>query len=144
MQAVPVLEENPDGNTLVLCGDAPFMDSETIQQAYQLHTAQGNAVTVITAKLDNPFGYGRILRSETGIAAIVEEKDATDAQRQIQEVNSGAYWFRTADLLTLLKGLSQSNVQGEYYLTDTIGLALEQGKKAGAYLTENTDVYMGA
>ena len=84
MQAVPVLEENPDGNTLVLCGDAPFMDSETIQQAYQLHTAQGNAVTVITAKLDNPFGYGRILRSETGIAAIVEEKDATDAQRQIQ------------------------------------------------------------
>lgn len=107
------------------------MDSETIQQAYQLHTAQGNAVTVITAKLDNPFGYGRILRSETGIAAIVEEKDATDAQRQIQEVNSGAYWFRTADLLTLLKGLSQSNVQGEYYLTDTIGLALEQGKKPG-------------
>ena len=144
MQAVPVLEENPDGNTLVLCGDAPFMDSETIQQAYQLHTAQGNAVTVITAKLDNPFGYGRILRSETGIAAIVEEKDATDAQRQIQEVNSGAYWFRTADLLTLLKGLSQSNVQGEYYLTDTIGLALEQGKKAGAYLTDNTDVVLGA
>ena len=93
MQAVPVLEENPDGNTLVLCGDAPFMDSETIQQAYQLHTAQGNAVTVITAKLDNPYGYGRILRSEMGIAAIVEEKDATDAQRQIQEVNSGDIGF---------------------------------------------------
>ena len=89
------------------------MDSETIRLAYQLHKAQGNAVTVITAKLDNPYGYGRILRSENGIAAIVEEKDATDAQRAIHEVNSGAYWFRTEALLTLLKGLSQSNVQGE-------------------------------
>lgn len=144
MQAVPFLEEDTQGNTLVLCGDAPFMDSETIRQAYKQHTAQGNAVTVITAHLDNPHGYGRILRSESGIAAIVEEKDATDAQRQIREVNSGAYWFRTADLISLLGGLSQSNVQGEYYLTDTIGLALEQGKKAGAYLTENADVVLGA
>jgi bifunctional UDP-N-acetylglucosamine pyrophosphorylase/glucosamine-1-phosphate N-acetyltransferase len=143
-QAVPFLEEDTTGNTLVLCGDAPFMDSDTIRQAYQLHKSQQNAVTVITAKLDDPHGYGRILRNETGIAAIVEEKDATEAQRLISEVNSGAYWFRTEDLLMLLDGLSQSNVQGEYYLTDTVGLALEQGKRAGAYLTENTDVVLGA
>ena len=130
--------------TLVLCGDAPFMDSETIANALKLHEAQENAVTVITANLEQPKGYGRILRTETGIAAIVEEKDATEAQREIHEVNSGAYWFKTKALLELLGGLSQSNAQGEYYLTDTVGLALERGWKASAYRSENPDVILGA
>lgn len=85
MQAEKLMQEFTDGNTLVLCGDAPFMDSETIANALKLHEAQENAVTVITATLEQPTGYGRILRSETGIAAIVEEKDATDAQREIHE-----------------------------------------------------------
>ncbi len=144
MQAEKFIREFPDGNTLVLCGDAPFMDSETISNALKLHEAQGSDVTVITANLEQPKGYGRILRGEHGIAAIVEEKDATDAQRAIQEVNSGAYWFRTKALLELLGGLSQSNAQGEYYLTDTIGLALEKGWKATAYQSENPDVILGA
>ena len=77
MQAEKFMKEFTDGNTLVLCGDAPFMDSETIANALKLHEAQENAVTVITANLEQPKGYGRILRTETGIAAIVEEKDAT-------------------------------------------------------------------
>lgn len=144
MQAESFLHEFEDGNTLVLCGDAPFMDSETITNALRLHEAQENEVTVITAELEQPKGYGRILRSENGIAAIVEEKDATETQRAIREVNSGAYWFRTKALLKLLGGLSQSNAQGEYYLTDTVGLALEQGWKASAYRTDNTDVVLGA
>lgn len=144
MQADAFLREYDDGNTLVLCGDAPFMDSETIRNALKLHNAQENAVTVITAELEHPSGYGRILRSDSGIAAIVEEKDATDAQRGIREVNSGAYWFRTKALLELLGSLSQSNAQGEYYLTDTVGLALERGWNAGAYRSENPDVILGA
>lgn len=144
MQAEKFLREFEEGNTLVLCGDAPFMDQETIQRALQQHQAQENDVTVVTALLDHPQGYGRVLRSESMIAAIVEEKDATDAQRAIKEVNSGAYWFRTKSLLELLDGLSQSNVQGEYYLTDTVGLALERGGRAGAYCTENADVVLGA
>ncbi len=144
MQAETFLREFEEGNTLVLCGDAPFMDQETIQRALQQHQAQENDVTVVTALLDHPQGYGRVLRSESGIAAIVEEKDATDAQRAIKEVNSGAYWFRTKSLLELLGGLSQSNAQGEYYLTDTVGLALERGGRAGAYCTENADVVLGA
>ena len=144
MQAEKFMQEFTDGNTLVLCGDAPFMDSETIANALKLHEAQENAVTVITATLEQPTGYGRILRSETGIAAIVEEKDATDAQREIHEVNSGAYWFKTKALLELLGNLSQSNAQGEYYLTDTVGLALERGWKASAYRSENPDVILGA
>ncbi len=145
MQAESFLRENSEGNTLVLCGDAPFMDADTISSALELHTAQNNAVTVITAELQNPQGYGRIVRSETdGIAAIVEEKDATSAQKKIREVNSGAYWFRTADLLELLSKLTPQNAQGEYYLTDTISLALESGRRAGVYLTENTEVILGA
>ena len=144
MQAVPFLQQELDGNTLVLCGDAPFMDAETIQHALTMHEQQGNAVTVITAELDQPHGYGRILRTETGIAGIVEEKDATEEQRRIQEVNSGAYWFRTADLIALLDTLEPSNAQGEYYLTDTVGAAIAAGKRAGAYKTKNADVVLGA
>ncbi len=144
MQAEKFMREFDDGNTLVLCGDAPFMDSETIQNALKQHEQSGSDVTVITADLDAPKGYGRILRTADGISGIVEEKDATDEQRAIHEVNSGAYWFRTSALLELLGGLSQSNAQGEYYLTDTVGLAIASGMKASAYRTENTDVILGA
>ena len=144
MQAESFMREFEDGNTLILNGDAPFIDSETISNALKLHEAEENAVTVVTAELEQPKGYGRILRSENGLAAIVEEKDATDAQRAVKEVNSGVYWFRTKALLELLGGLSQSNAQGEYYLTDTIGLALEKGWKADAFQSENPDVILVA
>lgn len=144
MQAIPFMQQEQTGNTLVLCGDAPFIDSDTIRNALEQHVQEGNAVTVITALAENPKGYGRILRGDNGITCIVEEKDATEEQRRIREINSGAYWFRTADLITLLGGLTQNNAQGEYYLTDTIYLALHSGKRAGAYLSENPDVVLGA
>ncbi|MBR6924494.1 MAG: NTP transferase domain-containing protein, partial [Oscillospiraceae bacterium] len=96
MQAIPFLEKNSDGNTLVLCGDAPFIDSKTIEDSLNMHKSEGNAVTVITSELDNPFGYGRIIRTANGISSIVEEKDATPEQKKIKEINSGAYWFKTA------------------------------------------------
>lgn len=144
MQAEKFLAENTDGNTLVLCGDAPFMDAETISSALALHETEGNAVTIITAKLDNPYGYGRVLRGSNGIDGIVEEKDASPAEKAICEVNSGAYWFKTADLLELLSKLTPQNSQNEYYLTDTIKIAIQSGKRAGVYLTENTDVILGA
>lgn len=144
MQTVPFLKKHADGNTLVLCGDAPFLDSETIRGALAQHKAEDNAVTVITAELEHPDGYGRIVRGKEGITSIVEQKDATDAQRQIREINSGAYWFKTNDLIELLGGLTQNNAQGEYYLTDTIYLALRSGKRAGAFLSGNPDVVLGA
>lgn len=144
MQAEKFMREFETGSTLVLCGDAPFMDSETIRHALEQHEQTGSDVTVITAELDDPKGYGRILRTADGISGIAEEKDATDAQREIHEVNSGAYWFRTSALLELLGGLNQSNAQGEYYLTDTVALAIERGMKADAFRTENTDVILGA
>lgn len=144
MQAVPFLEKDTDGNTLVLCGDAPFIDPDTIKKALEIHESRKNAVTVITAQLDQPKGYGRIIRSENGISGIVEEKDASEEQKSIREVNSGAYWFRTADLIELLGKLDCSNAQKEYYLTDTVSIAISEGKNAGAYTSPNADIIKGA
>lgn len=144
MQARAFLSEDTSGSTLVLCGDAPFLDSDTIRRAREQHEQEGSSVTVITAVLDKPRGYGRILRNEKGIAGIVEEKDATESQRAIREINSGAYWFKTADLLDALDDLGCSNAAGEYYLTDTVAILLAQGKGAGAYCSGNADVILGA
>ncbi len=145
MQAIPFLKDDSSGNTLVLCGDAPFIDAGTIRDSLMLHTQNGNAVTVITAELDDPTGYGRILRtSGGGISGIVEQKDASDEQRAIREVNSGAYWFRTADLINLLGKINNDNAQKEYYLTDTISIAIADGLSAGAYKSSNADIIKGA
>ena len=144
MQAIPFLKEDTDGNTLVLCGDAPFIDSETIRCSLERHVAENNAVTVITASVEQPFGYGRILRTDSGISGIVEEKDATPEQRKITEINSGCYWFRTANLIDLLGKIKNDNVQKEYYLTDTIAIALNDNLRAGAFCSQNPDVVLGA
>ena len=144
MQAMSFLKADTADNTLVLCGDAPFIDSETIQDSLERHVAEHNAVTVITAKVADPFGYGRIIRTDSGIAGIVEEKDATKEQRAINEINSGCYWFRTADLIDLLGRITNHNAQQEYYLTDTVAIALESGRRAGAYCSKNPDVVLGA
>ena len=143
-QAIPFLENDTSGNTLVLCGDAPFIDEDTIRNSLAMHEEQGNAVTVITAELDEPFGYGRIIRSAKGISGIVEQKDATDEQKAVKEVNSGAYWFRTADLVELLGKIDNNNAQNEYYLTDTVSIAISEGKNAGAFKSDNADIIKGA
>ncbi len=144
MQASGFMEKHKNGNTLVLCGDAPFIDSDTIKNALETHIKNNNSVTVITAEIDMPKGYGRIVRTEKGISSIVEEKDATDLQREIKEVNSGAYWFKTADLLEYLGELTQNNSQGEYYLTDTVFIALNKGRNVDAYKSSNPSVVLGA
>ncbi|MBR5723661.1 MAG: bifunctional UDP-N-acetylglucosamine diphosphorylase/glucosamine-1-phosphate N-acetyltransferase GlmU [Oscillospiraceae bacterium] len=144
MQTIPFLNEGANGNTLVLCGDAPFIDAATISKSLERHIKENNAVTVITAEVADPTGYGRILRTDSGIAGIVEEKDATDEQRAIREINSGCYWFRTSDLIGLLGRITNNNKQGEYYLTDTIAIALESGLRAGAFRSDNPDVVLGA
>ncbi len=144
MQAASFLEAHRGGDLLVLCGDAPFIDAETIRKAYELHVSGGYSATVITADLDSPYGYGRMLRSDDRIIGIVEEKDATDDQRKIREVNSGAYWFNVNDLLTVAPGLSNDNRQQEYYLTQFIPLLLAAGKTVGGYRAETADAVLGA
>ncbi len=144
MMAKDFLNQNIDGDVIVLCGDAPFMDSTTIENAYNLHKKENNAVTVITARLDNPTGYGRIVRSRYGISKIVEQKDASTNELLINEVNSGAYWFNVKYLLDVLFEVDNSNSQGEYYLPDTIALSINKGRKVNAYVSDNPDVILGA
>ena len=140
------LEKRRDGNVLILCGDAPFVDADTIKGALEKHISENNAVTVITSEVENPYGYGRIIRSSDGgsITGIVEERDATNEQKKLREINSGAYWFRTEQLLSALNELKPNNSQGEYYLTDTIFILIAAGFRAGAYKSENPDAVMGA
>ena len=114
MQAIPFMEKNSDGNTLVLCGDAPFIDSQTINNSLAMHKENGNSVTVITSEVENPFGYGRIIRSENGITSIVEEKDATDEQKKIREIKSNGEYPEG--------GITVFFREGEYNLSESLNL----------------------
>ena len=144
MQAKEFLEAHKDGNTLVLCGDAPFIDADTINDALELHIQRDCSVTVVTSRVENPTGYGRIIRNDKGISGIAEHKDCDPYQLAITEVNSGCYWFKTADLLDVLFDITPENAQGEYYLTDCIELLIAKGKTADAYISRNPNVALGA
>lgn len=136
---------NHDGNVVILNGDAPFMSAETIKNSLEQHSNTGCAATVISAKVDDPAGYGRIVRDENGnLKAIVEHKDADEETLKIDEVNSGAYWFDCGLLLSVLGRIQNNNKAGEYYLPDTIKLLLSDGKTVGAYTAECSDAVLGA
>lgn len=125
---------NKDGHVIVLCGDTPLITPHTIKSAMEFHESGGYSATVITAKLEEPAGYGRIVRNGEGnICRIVEHKDALPGELDIKEINSGIYCFRKNELVQSLKQLCNNNSQGEYYLTDTIGLLIKEGCRVGAY-----------
>ncbi len=143
MQAEEVLKSCK--NVLVLCGDAPFIDSETIKGAYEVHSGGSCGVTVIAAIPDDPLGYGRIVRDENGdLLRIVEQKDASFEEKKIKEINSGAYWFDSESLLKVLPKLSDDNASGEYYLTDAAAEIRALGKRAAVYTAQNKYIVLGA
>lgn len=144
MQAAEFLGNNKDGNTLVLCGDAPFIDSDTITSALKYHNDNCNAVTVVTSELNDPTGYGRIIRNKDGLSAIVEQKDASSEQLSIKEINSGCFWFNTNELIDVLFDIKPNNSQGEYYLTDCISLLIKKEKNADAFKSANPAISLGA
>jgi bifunctional UDP-N-acetylglucosamine pyrophosphorylase/glucosamine-1-phosphate N-acetyltransferase len=119
LQSEPVLR-NARGTLLLLSGDVPLLRGSTLLALLAKHEATGAAATVVTAVVDDPTGYGRIVREGDRLAAIVEHRDATTAQREIREINSGIYAFDLEPLFGALRGLGSSNAQGEYYLTDLI------------------------
>ncbi|MFF4581885.1 bifunctional UDP-N-acetylglucosamine diphosphorylase/glucosamine-1-phosphate N-acetyltransferase GlmU [Streptomyces sp. NPDC001389] len=123
-----------DGTVIVVCGDTPLLTGETLRALAATHEADGNAVTVLTAEVPDSTGYGRIVRDPaTGaVTAIVEHKDATDAQRAIREINSGVFAFDGALLADALGKVSTDNSQGEEYLTDVLGILREAGHRVGA------------
>lgn len=144
MQAKEFLLAHP-GSVVILNGDAPFMDAQTIRSAYAYHKDNGCAATVISAEVADPTGYGRICRNENGdVLAVVEQKDADSQTLEIREVNSGGFWFETEKLLSVLDKISSDNQAGEYYLPDALKLLLEQKEKVGAYTAQSPDTVLGA
>lgn len=132
------------GNVLILCGDTPLITTETLTKLMQDHASAGNAATVLTAIMDDPTGYGRIVRDGAGnVQEIVEHKDASADQIQIREINTGIYCFDAARLFSGLKQVSPANAQGEYYLTDVLAILRREGQKIGAVVVNDPQETMG-
>lgn len=131
------------GALLLLCGDVPLLTPETLRQFHRYHSEQKAAVTVLSARMTNPYGYGRIIRDGDQILEIVEERDADEDQRQVTEINAGTYLFDTDFVLSALQGLNKNNAQGEYYLTDVVAAAVAAGKETRALCVENPMEVMG-
>ena len=133
-EGLVAFEGHEEGTVLVLCGDTPLLKGETLKELCAYHEAQGSVVTVMTASLDDPFGYGRIIRNEEGaLLRIVEQRDASEEERAVKEINSGVYCFDLAFLRNAVAQLQADNDQGELYLTDTIAIANKEGRKACAF-----------
>ena len=144
MMAKDFLKENK-GDVVILCGDAPFMDKDTIADAFSQHDSNNASATVISAVLTDSTGYGRIVRNEDGsLKAIVEQKEADEETLKIKEVNSGGYWFDTEDLLSVLDKITADNAAAEYYLPDALKLLLSEGKTVGAFTASSPDTVLGA
>ncbi len=126
------------GTVVVTYGDVPLLTTETLTQLAAQHRGEDNAVTMLTAHLPNPFGYGRIIRDSSGaVVAIVEEKDATPAQREVNEVNSGIFAFDAEILREALSRVGSDNAVGEVYLTDVVAIACADGHRVSALTTED-------
>lgn len=141
-QAIPALSD-VTGPVVVLCADTPLITSETLCRLMSLHEKSRAAVTLLTAEIDDPFGYGRILRDKRGVKAVIEEKDATAAQKRIKEVNTGIYCFDKDFLVSSLGQLGRDNAQGEFYLPDTIFLARKKRLKVEAVISYDPEEVMG-
>lgn len=136
--ALDALDEVPEGTVLITYGDVPLLTAQTLSELLLDHTHAGRAVTILTAELDDPSGYGRILRDEQGaVVAIREHKDATDDERAVREVNSGILAVEAAFLDHATRTLDTDNAQGELYLTDIVGTAVREGRPVGAHVLED-------
>lgn len=143
LQTQPALAEFK-GPVLILNADVPLIGVETLQSMLKLHRDQGADLTLLTATLPNPEGYGRVIRDPDGdLIAVVEEADATPAQRAVREINAGFYLVNSPFLFEVLKELKSDNAQKEYYLTDIIGAAVRQGRKLGVVSARDPDEVMG-
>lgn len=143
MQAKDLLG-NYEGETIVVSGDTPLLTAETFQKLCEYHEQRHSAATILTSTAPDPTGYGRIVRNDVGIVErIVEQKDATKEERAIHEINTGVYCFDNQKLFATLKLINNDNAQGEYYLTDVIGILKKQGEIVTAYRDDDFDETMG-
>jgi UDP-N-acetylglucosamine pyrophosphorylase len=134
MQAESFLNDF-EGEVVILSGDAPLFTERTLRELTDFHRSRQAVATVLTAEMTDPTGYGRIIRNGGGeeVLKIVEQKDATEAEKAVSEINSGVYVFNAAELFSALHSITNKNAQGEYYLTDVFGICFGKGKKVCAF-----------
>ena len=133
-----------EGDVIVLCGDTPLITADTIRKLYDAHKRASNGVTVLAAILDDPTGYGRIIRDAEGnFVKIVEHKDCTEEELLTKEINSGMYVFNAEALTASLGMLTNDNAQGEYYLTDTVSIIKNAGLKINAIPVDDINEILG-
>lgn len=143
MQAAPIMKEKK-GTTLVICGDTPLISSETIRDLFDYHEREKSKATILTATADNPFGYGRVIRSDDdSVLKIVEQKDATEEEQAVKEINTGTYCFDNEALFKALEQVNNDNAQGEYYLPDVIEILKNEGEVVSAYSMEDMTDSLG-
>lgn len=136
-QAKDLLGEE-DGSAIVICGDTPLVTSSTLENLLKLHESNNAAATVLTAHMDNPKGYGRVIRGgDDSVQRIVEQKDCSPAEDAVTEINTGTYCFDNKKLFAALEKVTNQNAQQEYYLTDCIGILKEAGETVLAYQTDD-------
>ncbi|MBU4494931.1 MAG: NTP transferase domain-containing protein [Acidobacteria bacterium] len=143
LAAAPILKDFPEKSVLVMNGDLPLVRPETLQPFLNDHFESGNDLTFLTADLDNPFGFGRLVHNADGTIRIVEEKDATPEQKKIRESNLGVYLFRIEPMLKMLPLIGNNNAKGEYYLTDSIELYKKSGLTCGPFKTSKRNEFVG-
>ncbi len=144
MMCEDFLKKNLGKVVIVLSGDTPLIESETLKILSAHHIKNGSSVTVLTAIVENPTGYGRVVRDDYGnILKIVEQKDATEAEQAICEINSGIYAFSVEHLLLAIEKLGNNNAAGEYYLTDTIEILKNMGKPSRCMAVSSPNQVMG-
>ncbi|MCY9092933.1 bifunctional UDP-N-acetylglucosamine diphosphorylase/glucosamine-1-phosphate N-acetyltransferase GlmU [Bacillus mojavensis] len=142
-QAQPFLADEK-GVTIVICGDTPLLTAETMEAMLKEHTQKEAKATILTAVAEDPTGYGRIIRGESGaVQKIVEHKDASEEERLVTEINTGTYCFDNEALFRAIDQVSNDNVQGEYYLPDVIEILKNEGETVAAYQTGNFQETLG-
>lgn len=143
MQVIPTLE-NYHGDILVLSGDVPLLTEKTMSEIISVQNQENTKATVLTTLIDNPYGYGRIIKNIDGnITKIVEEKDSSPEEKTVKEINSGTYCFDWQNLKKYLGELSPKNAQGEYYLTDIIELFVKNNLSVKSYITPHIEEVLG-
>ncbi|MFQ3597936.1 MAG: sugar phosphate nucleotidyltransferase [Chloroherpetonaceae bacterium] len=143
MQAESALKDF-EGDTMILSGDVPLTQAKTLMQLLETHRTKKAVATVLTAVLEDPTGYGRVIRGEQGdVLKIVEHKDASPAELAIKEINSGIYVFNKQKLFDALKQISNNNAQGEYYLPDVFKIFFSNGERIAAVSATNFDEIRG-
>ncbi len=143
LSAKTALREKGDSDLLVMNGDLPLIRTQTLRPFLKFHQKMNNSLTFMTAELEIPFGFGRVFKTEKGSFFVIEEKDATPAQKKIKEVNVGIYLFNIRDLFSALPKISNKNKKGEYYLTDIVEIMSREGMNVVKYKTDFREEVLG-